>query len=393
MFEFVINAKEDELCITTQWIYDITQEFAYQFQGFCQFRSQVGNHNPEILKFLESNRDLWNYPAVDSILNRLIKAGKSRSKGSLVLNSSSFQAQFGYFASIELARLQCLIGDYNASINAISDIKLNDRSELFIQLTLCHFNVCYHNGICNMMLRRFSEAADVFGDIIILVTGILKPGSVGSLRHGLAGQLQKLLDKVLSLNAIVVTLNPSHRVEDQVKSLIESKSVDKLRKLQSGDLATFKEFFEQSAPKFVSPLVPDYSIKENSHHEAFNHQVSVFLSEVEQHIPFLKLRTFLTLYSSIDISKLARFNDSTVNELKSQIVSFKNKAIKNKLRGKPNLRDIHLFVNNDVLFIDSGVVSAQSESNKVYEKYFIAGVRKHSDINNQVLKTFNSVGI
>lgn len=162
LFEYILNAKEGDLCITTQWIYDIAQEFAYQFQGFCQYRCQVATHSPEVLKILDAHRDAWAFPAVESILLRLIKLSSQLSSSgtranALALNAGSFKAQFGYFASIELARLYCLLGDYNESLSTLSSIKLFDRSELFAQMYLCHFNVFYHNGVCKMMIGNFSE--------------------------------------------------------------------------------------------------------------------------------------------------------------------------------------------------------------------------------------------
>lgn len=119
-----------------------------------------------MLKILDAHRDAWTFPAVESILRRLIKYSSllpspSARANALSLNAGSFKAQFGYFASIELARLYCLLGDYNESLSTLSSIKLFDRSELFAQMSLCHFNVFYHNGVCKMMLGHFSEVHSV----------------------------------------------------------------------------------------------------------------------------------------------------------------------------------------------------------------------------------------
>lgn len=308
--------------MTTQWIYDITQEFVYQFQGFCQLRCQVANHSPEVLTVLEASRDAWAFPAVESILRRLTKFYKPNSnpstKGSSAgENSGSVKSQFGYFATVELGRLYCLLGDYNESINSLAPIKLFDRSELFAQLTLCHFNVFYHNGVCKMMLGQFAEAAEIFAEITSLISRILKPGAAAANRQTNASSLQKMLDKVLALIAIVVTLEPNHRVEDNVIEMTENKwsEKEKLRKLQAGDEAVFTEFFVFSTPKFVSAVIPDYSSAVSIHQEAAQQQLTVFLSLVKQQAPFYKLRSFLTLYASIDIAKLARFNDISEEDL------------------------------------------------------------------------------
>jgi hypothetical protein len=44
-------------------------------------------------------------------------------------------------------------------------------------------------------------------------------------------------------------------------------------------------------------------------------QLAVFLSLVRQQAPFFKVRSVLSLYASIDISKLARLTDISEEEL------------------------------------------------------------------------------
>lgn len=360
----------------------------YQFQGFCQYRCQVASlsSNPDTIKVLEANRDVWNLPTVISILRRLEVAGKAAAKA-IVQCNSPFVTQFGYFASIETARLECLMGDFSTSLAAISTITLNDRSELFMQLPLCHFNVFYHTGVCNLMLRKFSSAVDVFSDIILHVSRLLKPGANSNLRPGLQQQLQRMQDKVLALTAIACTLCPSYRIDDQVREAIESKFADKLQKLQKFDNfeKIVTELFEFASPKFISSAVPDYSIHLNAKQEAGNHILSIFLAEVQQHVGFLKLRSFLGLYATIDVSKMARFNDIPETDLICHLLSYKNKS------SSSTSTDVHYFVDHGALVVDSG--SLKSEQGKAHERFFIAGVRKHTEIMNQVNRVFSGLGI
>jgi translation initiation factor 3 subunit L len=316
---------------------------------------------------------------------------KHRNPAGLTLNSVDFKSQFGYFASIELARLHCLLGDYNGSIQALSALKLFDRSELFAQLTLCHFNVFYHNGVCRVMLGHFAEAADLFADIISLVSRILKPGAAGTLRPSFAAQLQKMLEKVLALMAIVTSLEPTQRVEDNVRDMMEAKWAEKLRKLQSGgDEGLFMELFLFSTPKFVSAQVPDYSAGVSMHQEAAQQQLVVFLALVRQLVPFLKLRSFLTLYASIDIAKLARFNDVSEADLICQLVAYKSKLA---ARGGKGKNDIHYHLENDILVIDAGAFNAEAEGSKAVEKFFVTGIMKHAEMNKHLVESFQQLGL
>lgn len=399
LFDFILKSRPGDLCITTQWIYDITQEFVYQFQGFCQFRCQVGHHSAEVLKTLEANRDIWNLGRVNGILRGLMAAGRALSGGASASNSSPFLVQFGYFASIECARLECLLGDFNASLAAIADISLTDRNELFMSIPVCHFNVCYHAGVCYMMLRKFTEAIHIFGEVVVFVARILKPGSATTVRAGSQGQMQRMLDRVLALAGIVMTLFPSCRVDDQVKELVDAKWADKLRRLANGDRNSFGEMFDFASPKFISPAVPDYGVSVNCNLEAYNHMVSVFTAEVMQHVTFLKLRSFLSLYASIDLAKLARFSDVDEADLVCQLISFKNKAIQSRVgkdgvEARVNITDVKFFIDNGMLKIDGGNVSqSKIEDHKSHERYFVAGTRKHVEIASSVTRAFDSLGL
>ena len=192
------------------------------------------------------------------------------------------------------------------------------------------------------MLRKFYEASDVFNELILYVQNdytniiaiirkyidisnglpcidciymyryvsrILKPGAAANLRQGVAPQLQRMLDKVLALTAIVITLFPSNRVDDQCLELVEGKWSDKFRKLQAGEKSAFVELFEFASPKYISPIVPNYSVNVNMHQAASHHMLDNFITEVQQHISFLKLRSYFGLYASIDISKVRHGNE------------------------------------------------------------------------------------
>ncbi|KAJ1425462.1 RNA polymerase I-associated factor PAF67-domain-containing protein [Ochromonadaceae sp. CCMP2298] len=392
LFDSILATGDDELAISTQWVYDICQEFAYQFQGFCQFRCQMASvsSNPETLKALEANRDAWNLPQVMSILRRLVNAGAG--KAGKVGTSSTFLAQFGYFASIELARLECLLGDFSASLAAVSDIKLGDRSELFLQLPLCHFNVYYHTGVCNLMLRRFATAADVFSEIILHVSRLLKPGAGTSLRGGLQQQLQRMMDKALALTALAAFLHPSKRLDDQVRDLMEAKFADKIHKLQNPDSfqKSFTDLFDFASPKFISPVVPDYfsDSAAPAKNDASSRILSVLLGEVMQHQNVMRLKSFLSLYATIDVAKLARFNELTEAELICQLLSYKNKntQIRPGTSVRVNTSDVNYYVDTGAIVIDSS--SSKTGLDKTYERFFTAGVRKHVEIINQMNRTF-----
>lgn len=107
IFTYVLTKADIDrnIALTPQWISDIIVEYVYQFQGFCQYRSQVAARSPEDLRTLEANKGCWTLPAVMSTLKALAKAGNAP-------RAALLHRQFGYFAAIERARLECLLGTH-----------------------------------------------------------------------------------------------------------------------------------------------------------------------------------------------------------------------------------------------------------------------------------------
>jgi translation initiation factor 3 subunit L len=397
LFERILNSSDRDFMITTPWIYDIMQEFAYQFQGFCQYRSLTVNQNAENLELLRQNNDAWNLPETFAILTRLISVGKAQSGNGeyLVLQ------QFGYFASIELARLECLLGDYQASLQAISTIRLYDRTELFNRSPICHFNLLYHIGVSQFMLTRFEEALITLSDSVLLVIGLSKPGAGQSLRPGVPSQLNRMMEKALSLLAILISIVPHFRVEDTVRVAVEGKFDEKMKKILAGDDAgvIVKELFEAACPKFISPFIPDYTSGMGPgrySHDVFDQQVKIIVDKVIQYVPFLKLRNFLSMYTSINLTKLSTFSGISEAELASLLLSFKLKAqtspshdlkLISKATNAGQLeQDLHFYINGGLLIIDRPPF--KQDTNLLVERAFTTGILKQREVLAHLNKTF-----
>lgn len=408
------SGPNSEIALSVQWGYDIVQEFLYQFQGFCQYRSQVGTRSNEELEMLQANRDVWALPSVLNILNGMIRVSKivetQAEKGNSLTTGSATPAVatsavsiLGYFCLIELARLECLLGDHTASLRAVAPIRLWDRSETFTLIPTCHVNLFYHTGLCLLLSRRYADAIDTFSDVILHISRLLKPGA-GSNRPGLLNLMQKMLDKLLALVSIAISLCPGYRVDDLVRELAEHKFDERLRRLQAGDLPTFENMFEIACPKFISPAVPDYGLPVNLGQDVYRLQIALFVSEVQHQVSLLRLRSYMRLYTSISLDKLARFNDISVAELISQLMSFKHKTMQEQsgqLGGgtgggtRSSTSDVQFHIQDGVLFVDaaSALSSAQSDKGREVGRHFISGIRKHSEITEDISRIFARHGM
>lgn len=410
MFTTLLSTHASIMCVTAQWAYDIIQEFVYQFQEFCQYRCHTTSRSPEDIELLEANRDAWSYPSVVQILRGIIRhsnivefqASNMTREGSQEEIAQSVHLSLGYFAMIELSRVECLVGDFVASLSAVSSVRLLDRSEYFMNVPTSFVNTLYHAGVCFIMLKRYADAIDTLSNLVMYVTNVLKPGASTHLRQSTSSQLQKIMEKALTLTGVSWCLCPGHRLDDQVRELVTTKLTDRdrLRKLQVGDTATYIELFENSSPKFVSPAIPNYRAVDrvNRCHEAVSARVRAFSQEVGQQTGFIKLRSYLKLYSSIETDKLAGFNDISADELRSLLVAFKYKSyqVQSIANGRGTTAeadervvscDINVHVRDNAVVVDNAD-SNSSRRDTAVTRFFVSSIKKHGEINKRVDKIF-----
>ena len=364
-----------ELVISTQWACDIISEFVYQFQGFCQYRTTIAHKSEEEVYVLANNPDLWSLGMVTRILTDLIRTANTYTNTNKSTNGSGHNIHqlLGYFAVIELARLDCLIGDYHASlvvsgpllVNTITTDVINEKTQslcgcainLYAAIPVCHINIYYHAAVSFIMQRRYADGLKVLNDIIIHISQrLLKQGNVIGSKPGLQQQLQRMLDRLLALALICIVLLPcvysngivyQEVVKDQVKELIESHGQlgEKYRLLSSGsvvDAGSLLEYmFENNSPKFISAALPNYNISNTTALEdeddeaaavetnylcrdAIKTQVFVFSRSISALLPVLKLRSYLRLYTTIDLDKLTRYDGSSgSDDMLSKLMSYK----------------------------------------------------------------------
>jgi translation initiation factor 3 subunit L len=395
LFDLLISSPNSFIAITPQWAYDIVQEFVYQFQSFSQYRSQHQHQNNQESNdsgvLLEANKAAWSLPAVTFLLSRAV---------SLLSNyapSGSVHYLIGYFSIIELARVQCLVCDYASSFQTAAALTSSTQpSELYTTVFQSHLNLFYHTGIALFMLRRYDEAIALYSSITLHMARLLKPGGgVGNSSNGnnnssakapaSFNQFQKVGDKILSLTALAAALSPSTPLDDHVTDLIASKLGDKLRRLKTGDLSSFKEVFESSVPKFVSAIISSSTPITSS--DIRHTQTDLFLGDVKQQLDLLPTRRYLRLYSSLPLDKLAHFTDATETQLLSRLLSLSRKSVPSSADGsQPTAAGLNFSVSGSDVVIEN-VKSAQASGQEI-ERYFMNGIRKNSELLAETEKIF-----
>lgn len=162
--------------------------------------------------------------------------------------------------------------------------------------------------------------------------------------------------------------------------------------MQMGDLDTFKNSFIFGSPKFVSPCPPasDAAI-EDYVKDPMEHQTQVFMDEVRQQIELPTIRSYLKLYTTLPLAKLAAFMNKEADERKIanlliQLLCFKHK-MKNIVwvKGASGLEgkfssgsELDFYIDNDMIHIADTKVAHR------YGDFFIRKILKFEDLNRRL---------
>lgn len=163
-------------------------------------------------------------------------------------------------------------------------------------------------------------------------------------------QINKQNEQMHALLAIALTMYPM-RIDESIHLQLREKYGDKMLRMQKGDPQVYEELFSYSCPKFLSPVVPNYdNVHPNYHKEPFLQQLKVFSDEVQQQAQLSTIRSFLKLYTTMPVAKLAGFLDLTEQEFRIQLLVFKHK-MKNLVWTKCMLLPLPLGQDGELAFL------------------------------------------
>jgi len=417
--------QPDNLYLTPEWCFDILHEFLYQFQGFCQFRTtsysaaakvaddpdkEPPQHAVDALDMLGQNRDAWAVETVLFYLHRLVAVG-TKSK-----HASATYRFLGYLASVTLSRLECLLGDYRASIAALDAIydpeaelvavgeDMKSPEELVNGVFPARLSLTYHAGVSYMMLRRYKDSASILGGICLFMQRGFKTGQLRKIPG--SEQFNKLFDRMVALLAILSHICPISVVDDAIANVVRDKHGNNLSKIEAGEEG-YEELFIFACPKFVNPAVPDYAqaLKPGCPavpygQDAYKLQVQHFMNEMSTYASIRKMRSYMSLYTSIEVEKLASFNDMKVVEFEAWLTCFKHKmrqlergtvATSGESKSKGVVKgvnsnqdkvgtamDIHYLVSGNVVHVD------EAEKARRFETFFMKQIQNNDDILRQL---------
>ncbi|KAL6536260.1 hypothetical protein OROGR_012832 [Orobanche gracilis] len=358
LFQVVLHGVVN-MQLPNQWLWDMVDEFVYQFQSFCQYRAKMKSKTEQEIALLRQFDQAWNVYGVLNYLQALMEKSTiiqilEHEKEGL----EQFTATDGY--------------DYSGgSLKCLLPIDISQQG-VYTSVIGSHITTIYHYGFANLMLRRYTEAIREFNKILLY---ILKTKQY----HQKSPQYEQILKKneqMYALLAISLSLCPQvELVEETVNSQLREKYGEKMMRMQRYDdeaFALYDELFSYACPKFITPSAPSYDEPlVNYNQDAYRLQLKLFLYEVKQQQLLAGVRTFLKLYSTISTGKLSAYMEVDESTLRTILLSYKHKTHAVDSDGNVTSNaDVDFYIDDDMIHV------VEIKPVKHYGDYFMRQIVK-----------------
>lgn len=400
IFNFILSADTPvDLELPNQWLWEIIDEFIYQFQAFSQFRCKLQKKTEEEIEILRKNPKVWNVHSVLNVLHSLVDKSNINRQLEVYNNSGnpdqvagdfgrhSLYKMLGYFSLVGLLRLHSLLGDFYQAIKVLENIELNKKS-LYSRVPGCQITTYYYVGFAYMMMRRYADAIRTFSNILLYVQRTKQMFQTKSYQND---QINKQTDQMFVLLAMCLVLHPQ-RIDESIHTTLREKPYsEKINKMQRGEQAEFEACFIFACPKFLSPVPPTYELRTpeaEAHREPLRLQMKVFMGEVKQQLMLPIIRSYLKLYTTMPLDKMAGFMDMAPEEFRNHLLAFKHK-MRNVVwtKGTSGLEGEFQSGSEVDFYIDRNMIHiADTKVARRYGDFFIRQIHKFDELNRGLRK-------
>jgi len=292
----------------------------------------------------------------------------------------------GYFSLIGLLKLHTLTSDYYMALKTIECIDLDvTKQHLFCQVPHCIVATNYHAGYCFTMMRRYEDAIRTFVDTLLYIQRIKQIFTTQQTFQNDA--VNKTAEQMLLLLSICLTLCPM-RIDETIYQQLREKFQERLSKplLTTGTdgKIQFRDHFGFACPKFISPAPTQYDQRTDQQWaEPYNKQIEVFMDEVQEQIHIPDVRSYLKLYTTLNIEKLATFMEKTPQEVKTILLTFKHKLSGNDYSQRKDedfqsSADIDFYVDKEIIHI------ADTKVTRRYSDYLVKQILKYDELTRSI---------
>ena len=137
---------------------------------------------------------------------------------------------------------------------------------------------------------------------------------------------------------------------------------------------TFLELLQKNSPRQISPSPPNYDDKVDQHMQASEMQHRFFLNEVRQHASLPSIRSYLKLYSTVELAKLAKYCGVDKEEFRTRLLALKHKSRMQCWKegaaasgDEQQVGEVEFFIEKDVI----NVTEASSKSASHHADFFL----------------------
>lgn len=210
------------------WLWELVDEFVYQFQNFAQYRARLTDKSPNDLDDLSTKHSkVWNILCILNVLHSLVD--KSNIKQQLQVAAEggdanevagefgrhSFYKMLGYFSLVSLLRVHSLLGDYYQAIKVLEPIEIHKKNQ-YTHIPACQISTSYYVGFAYMMMRRYSDAIRTFTSILLYIQRTKQLYNTRSYQND---QINKQTEQMYHLLSICLVLHPQCIDESIQKAL------------------------------------------------------------------------------------------------------------------------------------------------------------------------------
>ncbi|KAE8538501.1 eukaryotic translation initiation factor 3 subunit L [Cryptococcus gattii VGV] len=340
LFNYLLNSEGPvPLDLPIQWLWDMLDEFVYQFTSFSHWRSSPKSKTEEELEMLAESPNIWSSYSVLNVLYSLVqksqineqlkaeRAGKSAEEVAEVAGEyggKPLYKNLGYFSLICLLHVHVLLGDPTLALQTMENVDLGNAAFL-TRITACHVTTYYHVGCAYMALGRWPDAIKTFVSVLIFFIR-MKQYHTRSYQYG---SIAKTCERMYALLAVCTTLSPGPS-DENIMTIVKEHYGDQLAILQRGGpeaVEAFKDLYLQACPKYLNVNPPPYEDASaleawlaNPPADATQRHLELFLSDVQAVQGVNGMRNLLKLYTSIDAAKLAAFSVSGEEEGEEEVL-------------------------------------------------------------------------
>lgn len=365
-----LNSAEPELEIPSVWLWDIINDFIYQFRSFHQFRNDVRGLKDTLkhdeMQILREAPHVWSAQTVVPYFHALI--AKAEGGADTV---HPFFHNIAEFSIIGLTHLMTLLSDYHTALQVLEDVDLSPSSRpYFTRVTACYTSLYYFKSFAYLMLRRYSDAIDALTSFISHINA--NKNTIP--RSYQEANIKKKIDHMHGLLAIAMVLCPRDVDENKVHEVYG----DKIARMRAGDVSAFEEVFNECSPKFINTSVPDYD-DDSYTQDAHKLQLKMFTNEVKQRAKHSDVYAYLKMCTNMSVTTLCSLLDCDEDTLSTYLLSMKHKATNlvqdnTNQDAAPNATQCHFFVEDNTVHV------METKALEKHGEYFIRTILKYEDL-------------